>query len=406
VTDARRTARAALPALLVGAAAAMLAGLTTACPRADRCTADAECDAFRTGLAFQRCDIESGLCLCSDDRACGPDELCNAAGRCQARGGCVANDDCGAGLFCDIQTAQCLSVSVCGTQQRCCTLDSQCAFGFVCDSLTQACVEGCRDEADCLLGQGCVGGGFGRLGQCGSACTADNLCRHGELCNLSSGSCELDTRGPYCLGCSGGTQSDDCGTRGNYCLLDTVNGGAYCGVDCASDQACPFGYTCADVIILPRSTLPTCRLPEACVEGRCARSSTPCTVDEDCPEGPPGSDCPRADVGNCELDPLTRCIRDAECPNLGACLKQECRAREGAAFGVCSCTKDSDCPRDRCVGGDLSDPQRPVVGNCELSGHTCFEDAECDIITCVSGGCLLGRNCKPASGLSCADFVE
>lgn len=390
-------------AVIVVAALAGASGCTKA---AGRCASDGDCDALHTGLDHQRCALDSGQCLCVDDRACGPDELCNAAGRCQARSGCLTNADCGNGLFCDIGSGQCIADNACGSGQSCCTLDSQCPFRQVCDTLTQACVDGCHDEADCLLGQGCVGGGLGVLGQCGTACTTDALCAFGEICNLGSGLCERDTRGPYCLGCSGGVQSDDCGSFGNYCLLDTVNGGAYCGVDCSAGQECPFGYSCADVIILPRSTLPTCTLPEGCDAGRCSRTGGPCTVHEDCPEGPPGSDCPRADVGNCQLDPLRPCSGDADCPDLGNCLKQECRAREGAAIGVCSCTKDSDCPRDRCIGADISDPASPVVGHCELSGHGCFEDGECDVISCVEGGCRLGRNCKPQSGRTCADFVE
>lgn len=387
-------------------AVALVVVAASACPpsSAGRCTADEQCNA--DGIVGRRCELESGSCLCVDDRACGPDEICNAAGRCQARGGCFSNDDCGAGLFCDVVTGQCLSEKTCGPGQTCCTLDDQCAFGEVCDPLILTCVPGCHDEGDCRLGLGCVGGGLGRLGQCGTACTTDSLCGFGEICNLSTGVCELDHRGPYCNGCSGGTQSDDCGTPGNYCLLDTVNGGAYCGVDCSEGQACPFGYTCLDVIILPRSTLPPCTLPEVCDNGVCSRAGVTCTVDEDCPEGPPGSDCPRAEVGNCELDALRPCSVDEECADLGRCLKQECRVKEGAAFGICSCTKDSDCPRDRCIDGDLSDTQNPVLGHCELSGHGCYEDAECDIIACVEGGCRLGQNCKPASGRTCADFLD
>lgn len=369
-----------------------------------RCLADADCGGTTT--EWLRCDVPTGACLCTDDRACDPQERCNPAGRCQARAGCLDNADCPAATFCDVSTGQCVAQDVCGADQTCCTLDSHCGFGSICDALSFACVPGCRDQADCLPGQGCLGAGFGRLGQCSTACTADSLCPAGNLCNLADGRCTLDTRGPYCAGCSGGAESDDCGAPGNYCLLDTVNDSSYCGVDCHRGQACPSGYACADVIILPRSTLPTCTLPEACDQGLCARTGVSCAVDEDCPEGPPGSDCPRADVGNCALDALTPCTDDLDCPELGACLKQECRAREGAVFGVCSCTKDTDCPRDRCMDPDLSDTANPVAGRCELSGHPCYEDADCDVITCVGGGCLLGRNCKPQSGRTCADLLE
>lgn len=367
------------------------------------CGSNAECDAL--GQGFNVCDVERAQCICLDDRGCGADELCNAAGKCQTRSGCLTNDDCGEGLFCDVLSGDCIAY-----EDGACTLDAHCGFGAVCDTLARSCVPGCRDDADCALEQGCVGAGFGRLGSCGTACTSDAGCGFGDLCNLSAGGvCERDNRGPYCVGCSGGVSSDDCGERGNFCLLDTVNGGAYCGVDCSAEQACPSGYECRDVIILPAATLPTCALPEACEKatGLCTRTAAVCVEDEDCPEGPPGSDCPRADVGNCELEPLTPCAGDAECPDgAGVCLKQECRERENAAFGVCSCTRDSDCPRDRCVGADLSDATAPRSGSCELSGRDCFEDFECDVITCVEGGCLIGRNCKPANDRTCVDLLD
>src|SRR6185437_4263039 len=94
-----------------------------------------------------------------------------------------------------------------------------------------------------------------------------------QLCDVAAGTCITDSRGPYCAGCAGGVASRDCGTYGNYCLLDTVNGGDYCGVDCSDGQACPNGYECKNVIILPASTLPTCALPEQCIEDHCSRTA-------------------------------------------------------------------------------------------------------------------------------------
>jgi hypothetical protein len=362
------------------------------------CTTDADCDP--QGQGYRGCAVDTGLCVCRDDRGCGDGERCNTRGSCQVIAGCVNNDDCGAGQFCDARDATCVPLDVCG-DATCCAIDGQCPFGSVCEPITFRCVQGCRDEGDCRLGQGCEGGGFGRLGTCGTRCTTDQLCGPGQLCEAETGTCVRDDRGPYCVGCAGGVQSDDCGSRGNYCLLDTINGGAYCGVDCSQGQACPNAYECRDVIILPAATLPTCALPEACEAGVCARSQTSCAQDEDCPEGPPGSNCPRADIGNCDTDVTTACASDADCE--GSCLKQECRGREGASFGVCSCTRNSDCPRDRCVGGDAA---AGVRGSCELSGHDCYGDPDCDVITCVQGGCLLGRNCKPSNDRTCADLLE
>lgn len=399
---------------------ALLIGVTfSGCecgPGSGPCTDDASCDV--SGEGFQACNLTDGFCICVDDRACGPNEFCNAAGRCQTVSGCGTNDDCGntdSGLFCDITSAQCLSLQECSPQegQTCCSLDSQCAFREICDTLTLTCVPGCRDNGDCIIGEGCVGAGFGRLGQCGRDCTDNNLCQPGELCNITEGVCERDTRGPYCQGCAGGVASDDCGDFGNYCLTDSVNGGEFCGVDCAAGEDCPQGYSCSQVIIIPPSA-PFCTFPEACdipeggASGFCSRTLGGCTVDEDCPQGPPGGSCfieTGGRFGSCDLNPNINCQIDADCgADGGSCVRIECRGGEGDTFGHCSCTRDSDCPTDTCLGADLSDPQNPVEGHCELSGHDCFENFECDIITCVEGGCLIGSNCAPADDRTCRDL--
>ncbi|MDP2339441.1 MAG: hypothetical protein Q8O67_00675 [Deltaproteobacteria bacterium] len=346
------------------------------------------------------------MCDCIDDRGCDASESCNALGRCQAQRGCNSNEECGTDLFCDVIRGQCIAIDGCGTGHDCCVLDSQCGFGNVCDSLRQACVSGCRDEADCILGQSCAKSLGQPLGSCSAeVCGGDNLCDFGEVCS-SDGACEIDNRGPYCLGCTGGVQSDDCGERGNFCLTDTINGGSFCAVDCAAGESCPFGYECRSVIIIPPAA-PFCDA-ESCVidgdgDGLCSLSGTRCSVDADCPIGFPGGDCLRADIGNCEIDQLRSCSDDSECADGDACLAQECRYREGAAIGHCTCTRDTDCPRDRCV--DI----RPDTtrGECELSGHDCFTDADCEaIITCVNGGCFIGRNCAPADGRTCRDFLD
>jgi len=409
-----------------------------------KCTNDFECGEFRA------CDTGSGECLCTDDRACNAGDTCNGAGRCQPKSGCFSNKDCktdGEGCenqFCDTIANTCISVCECSPEsgETCCTLDSQCAFGEVCNRLGGVCVPGCNEDGDCRLGEGCVKETIGALGTCAAGfCTANNLCDFGEACDLESGECVFDTRGPFCSSCAGGVLSDDCGERGNYCLTDSTDPtgqSSFCGVDCAQGQACPFGYSCNEVIIIPR-TLPFCSAPEICLKspgetsGVCSRYSTvTCSVDEDCPEGPPGSDCPRYNfdceagdmcpggsacpasgrcppfghclVGQnpCEQD-VDCCDDPAECPS-GSCVLQRCVGREGSAFGHCTCTVDSDCPNDDCEGADLSDPQNPQPGRCFLSGRTCFEDIDCNTIACVDGGCRIGSNCAPANDRSCREL--
>lgn len=405
--------------------AAALLSLAQACPQDPNviereCALDSECGDGK------RCDVAAGICLCANDNGCDAQtEFCNALGRCQSKLGCENNDDCSQDgavpQFCDVTTGQCELKNICDPAEgeTCCVIDEQCPFGNICSILDKRCVPGCRDDGDCFLGQGCIGGGFGNIGVCAAGiCTGNNLCGFGELCNLATGECTFDTRGSYCFGCAGGVASDDCGDPANYCLTDTTDPtgrSEFCGVDCSQGQPCPFGYSCNDVIIIPPNA-PFCTPPEKCVRnageqsGTCSRSATSCVIDEDCPNGPPGSDCPRADVGNCINDQLRDCSSDfdccdgANCP-VGSCVKQQCRGDEGDAFGFCTCTRDTDCPRDVCKGADLTDPNNPVSGNCDLSGHRCFEDLDCDVIACIEGGCRIGANCAPADGRSCRELI-
>lgn len=375
-----------------------------------QCTVDTDCDP--AGEGFLKCNVDEGFCFCVDDRGCDPGETCNALGRCQADSGCNSNDECREGLFCDVVKGQCLAANECGPGpgEKCCVLDSQCPFDSVCDALQRKCIPGCRDNADCILGEACVKGLGQVLGTCAAGvCSGNNLCDFGEICN-SDGECVKDTRGPYCFGCTGGVASDDCGEPGNFCLTDTVNGGEFCGVDATGGEACPFGYQPSDVIIIPPQApfcnAEFCDIPDGETSGHCAPTSggVSCTKNEDCPIGFPTGDCPRGDVGNCKVDQLRSCANDSECGDGDECVFQECRIGEGDGFGYCACTRDSDCSLgDRCL--DIS-PTEPRTGHCELSGHDCFTDEDCQaIIQCIDGGCFIGVNCAPQDGRTCRDLL-
>jgi hypothetical protein len=391
-----------------------------------RCTVDEDC-----GSPFRRCDVDTGYCGCITEEGCADDEFCNALGACQVRSGCVTNEDCTqvagdvcASQFCNVKSGQCTPNCGCDAEagEECCSLDSHCAFGQICEPLNERCVPGCRGDGDCRIGEGCIGLALNvRVGQCAAGvCTGDALCGFGETCNLESGECLFDTRGPYCAGCSGGVASTDCGEPANYCLTDTtdpVGRSEFCGVDCNQNQPCPFGYDCRSVIIIPPSA-PFCSA-EACIiergqaQGRCSQNTNvTCTVSEDCPIGLPGGTCRQnRPLGNCINNQTQECDRDADCCAdpascaSGSCVKQQCRSgQEGAAFGHCTCTRDLDCPRDQCKGADGSNPNNPLSGHCELSGHRCFDDLDCDVIGCVNGGCRIGRNCAPANDRACREL--
>ncbi len=362
------------------------------------CHSDSQCEEYRF------CDEASGLCLCSDDRACSDGEFCNAAFMCQAQTGCLDNSDCDNSTFCDVKSGQCIS-------DLQCTMNTHCAFNQVCDKSLQRCVEGCRDEGDCVLGMACIGAADGALGTCVEGlCRSTDMCDTQEICDPATGRCVLDQRGPYCGPCQNLWTAEECGGRANYCLVDTSDpsgGSYYCGVDSSQGQPCPAGYEKHNVIILPPAA-PLCRTA-ICADGLCSGNGGSCEVDEDCPYALPGGDCARAVIGNCRDAENKSCASDDECCETppcdeGLCVRQECRGGEGDALGHCTCTRDLDCPTDSCVDADLSDPDNPVLGYCMIGGHDCYEDIDCDVITCIDGGCRIGQNCAPANDQTCADL--
>jgi hypothetical protein len=392
--------RVAPLALLLGAA---VASAGSACPGSGGgCRTNAECGFYRT------CHVASGTCRCVDNRGCGEGEFCNGSFQCQVIAGCTDNADCeatpgGASLVCDVRSGQCASADECRD-------DSQCPLGTVCDPFTMACLPGCRDEADCPLGRGCLRLSPGDvLGRClQGSCSTTEQCAVGSNCDLATHTCVPDTRGPFCGACQFFSPLDpQCGDPANYCLVDTGDPSRrshYCGVDCALGQACPHGYECKNVIIFGPPATPAC-VTEECAQGHCSLTGASCQNAVDCPKGPPGGDCPRARDGVCAGTLGDPCATDQDCGGSpGSCLLAQCRLRESAAYGVCSCVVDSDCPADDCRGADLSDPQNPLTGHCLLSGHACYGALDCDVIACVGGGCLIGSNCKPAADRRCADL--
>jgi hypothetical protein len=83
--------------------------------------------------------------------------------------------------------------------------------------------------------------------------------------------------------------------------------------------------------------------------------------------------------------------------DVGACAGR-CDVAEGEVLGYCSCQQDADCAQGTCS-----------QGACTLSRKPCVTDSDCRPVRCVelngAGGCLIGRNCAPDEGLTCAEVV-
>ena len=372
-------------ALVFASIVAAVVGACRAVPVAEGgCASELDCAAGLVCIA--------GRCACTSDAACAVGESCNSSGSCQRRVGCETSFDCEADQFCDRATGYCLDAIRC-------TNDVQCALGQVCDTVAFTCVDGCRELGDCALGSVCTcesgvqkcDAGLAEcpvdtetcaLGSCQQGPCADNsFCRYGESCRAPSEGaprrCQRDDRGPFCEACSYvpgqpyGTCGDD---PRNFCLIDPSRTyrSNYCGVNCAADEDCPWGFGCADVLVL---TQQSCERSADGVSAVCpARADRPCATDGDCPGG------------SCDIEAKS--------------CRPNCVIGEGDSSGFCTCLGDDDCPVDICYGG-----------TCTVSRAACDDGHPCGRLFCknvvskrtgrAAGYCLVGRNCGPVEGVSC-----
>lgn len=311
------------------------------------------------------CEMETGSCVCASNDSCAIGEFCNGR-TCQIQVGCETSLDCPRGLYCDRTSGNCLELDLC-------TADVQCPLGSICDGARFTCIDGCRDSGDCRLGNVCRGpaGQSGGVGVCEEGpCDDDSFCRYGERCvEQDDGEkwCEKDERGPYCEGCRYQVgQTDRCpGNEPNFCLLDrkVEHYSTYCGVDCSQDQPCPWGYSCNNILVLTRAL---------------------CQVDTDCP----------ANGASCEVD---RDCPGARCDQATKQCAGTCSYNEDSKSGFCTCSADSECPTDFCAADFRCNRSRTP---CTPEGNECRT-------YCVNLGnraaCLIGKNCVPGEGLTCAD---
>lgn len=358
---------------------ALLGACNRPVPTGAACTADSEC-----GLS-QRCDVDTGRCLCVDDSACdGATEFCNEAGRCQPKNGCVSNDDCAQGgatrVICDTTSSTCTAL----TAAVGCFLDSHCPFGSWCSD--GQCAPGCRDNGDCMIGDPCIAGVCdGREG----VCNEDSYCDYGDFCDDATGTCRSHPdKAQLCSNCNPTDcdDDDDCGAGGT-CVGASFFGPGQCSycdncliddqvakTSCTSDAQCPD----ADAM---------CYIPRCLDDGDCFAGGN-CGNDGRCDEGV----CSRFFCGNDECDETPEsCPRGYNCYQLYTVAPNN------------TCDDDGDCAQ----GASCSISAESAAGSC-----SCLSDNDCPIIdnfgtraTCVQpgpgGACITGTTCGPQPGLSC-----
>jgi hypothetical protein len=78
-----------------------------------------------------------------------------------------------------------------------------------------------------------------------------------------------------------------------------------------------------------------------------------------------------------------------------------CFIERGTDFGRCTCVTDLDCAPDVCNQGQCTVSLAPCVSQGDCRGRNCVDTPGPD--GGIFGSCLIGKNCLPAPGKTCAD---
>lgn len=338
------------------------------------------------------------VCLggCSDDTdcpsglMCEPDSVIAVAGSCFDPGAgvgdaCASADECPASGFCLDEDGNgwpegsCVGISGCDPDANTgCDGDAQC----IPTGDTPLCVDGCTTAADCRPGYECSGlMAFPTRLVCNPACTSDDQCSAGNVCNAALGTCDVpfdpDALGGECSRFRGGCEGGSClaerelGFPRGYCAYTgctvgddttcptggacspTAAGGGVCFDACATDSDCRGGYACRNVVPSDATSSLAC-LPACDADADCASMMRRCNVGTglcttpfvDANQGEPcvdGGDCPGG-----------RCLTEADGFPDGTCAAVGCSLMSGTT-GV-DCPSGSTCVDDE--GG------RPEIGYC------------------------------------------
>lgn len=446
------------------------------CSAPEDCPAGSTCSPVddTTNLCLADCDPSGDDCRtgygCADSAGFGFPNVCIP--------GCHDDDDCGEGLACD-PTGGFLGEGECYDPDAewggACTDEIECPAGGRCFSEDfsgypgGACVDfGCDvgDNTGCPEGTECLPGG--RRGRCyracdtvddcrdgydcetnedypdrltcQPACTDDDVCSGGRVCNVGLGICDVpfdvDDLGTACSttgNCGGGgcLTEFESGFPGSYCTFvgcdptqpdesDGCPGDGVCfdGEDfdlcfdgCEEDSDCPRSpdYSCRDIDMddpsRGKACVPSCMNDDACANdgvggapdfscnpgtGLCTYAfdedlqGEPCEDEDDCPGG--------------------ECLSEAEAGYpAGTCVSLGCRLSGTGPeqlcppSGVCVDDEEGDPEIGRCLTACTTDASgcRPGYECVALGGGT---DGACRP-ACEADGCTGGRTCNDTTGL-------
>ena len=349
------------------------------CSSNDDCPGDLECEVGGG-------DFGEGSCY--DPGASVGDE-CGDDGECPAGGFCLAEDfggwPSGACITeCDYESGTgCADGAICANP-----------FGF-----GGFCLAGCESDDDCRDSYQCAADSeYPDRMACRPACTSDDACASGSVCNPALGTCD----DPFEAGQLGGACNRRGGCTGGSCLreFDTGLPGAFCtffgctiGPD--ADDGCPDDGVCV----------------EGTSENLCFAS---CEDDDDCRDGyacePVDEDDATRGMGcfaACENDAV--CANEDFSCNVGTGLCTE--AFESGRLGE-PCEDLEDCPGGLCLAeagegwpaGTCAAPGCPLTmeatGQLCPTGGVCVDDGDDDDLGyCLSACTTDSTSCRP--GYAC-----
>lgn len=386
---------------------------SVSCP--DGCCRDSTCvsptreSCGALGLACFTCDAlaadgcsESGACQCGDSAECAPGQHClggeclcdwvSCEGCCDVTGHCLSGteaSDCGvSGNLCEACASGDCESGICSectaaTCSGCCGPTCRMAQEFPvcgvnggactnCDPIrSDQCFEGdcsCSGNAQCLLGQQCIGGGC----ICNDVSCPASCCDGVECRERGVSACGV--AGASCIACDA-ARANSCSAAGE-CL-------------CGSRPACDEGQRCAGDSCVCDS--------ESCSNGCCRGGLCETYSAASC--SPPGATCRPCDGQRAD-----------GCSDVGECLCGDgpaCEVGQHCSHGLCLCDGSSClgcCSGEECLLGGTQDACGSAGGICDEcpETETCIGGSctGCDVVACFDG-CCSGIHCRDPSLLSC-----
>ena len=362
-----------------------------------------------------------------------PPAMCGLDGTCDGKGGCRNYP---LGTVC--QAGTCAGASVGGI--RICDGAGSCNAGpstpcapFNCDGKTNACIETCASDGDCVANVKCVNGSCG-LKPIGSSCASDAQCANGfcadkiccnTACTGACVSCNQSGRIGTCWPTAAGavdphavcaqTAASTCGQTG------TCDGIGGCSKYAAETVCTP--ATCSGNVENTAGTcdgLGTCRAPGVqncgtyqCTNGACINH---CTGDGDCVAGHScvnGSCGPKSNGQPCSAGSecaSTYCV-DGVCCN-SACTGACHSCALSTSRGTCAPSPAGNLdPRQICTDQHAS--SCGTDGTCDGAGscHRYLAGTQCAAESCAAGAytppslCDANGNCTAPDAFACKPYV-